>query len=422
MFNQGLSLEQAPPIDVPFRFFITAPLFAILISIVILSNDSSLIMNRYSNIAISVVHLFTLGVLSMVIIGAMQQMMPVLAGAVIKRPKIFATIIHLFLSFGTLFFSFYFIFDIKYFLNFATIYLAIGFFSFFIFSMVLLFKVKFVTPTVKAMRIFTIVGIITICLGLYLSMSHINLNITQYHYNIVNIHILFGIFGFALIIIMGVSFQVIPMFYVAKNFPKFIENKLPILLVSCLILFSIIELLNLDITIVKLLVVFSVLTFAYYGLDSLNNRKRPIFDVTLLYWKFCFYSLSISMFIWLFLSNSSYLLAISIGLGFLYSLLQGMIYKIVPFLCWFHLTSKGYFNVPTMRELIVEDRVKIQFFIYISSILFFVLAFYISEIFLYIGAIIFIVSNLLFLLNILLAIKKYKEITKTNPMDISAFN
>jgi hypothetical protein len=221
---------------------------------------------------------------------------------------------------------------------------------------------------------------------------------------------------------MGVSFQVIPMFYVAKNFPKFIENKLPILLVSCLILFSIIELLNLDITIVKLLVVFSVLTFAYYGLDSLNNRKRPIFDVTLLYWKFCFYSLSISMFIWLFLSNSSYLLAISIGLGFLYSLLQGMIYKIVPFLCWFHLTSKGYFNVPTMRELIVEDRVKIQFFIYISSILFFVLAFYISEIFLYIGAIIFIVSNLLFLLNILLAIKKYKEITKTNPMDISAFN
>ena len=67
-----------------------------------------------------------------------------------------------------------------------------------------------------------------------------------------------------------------------------IEDKLPILLVASMILFSIIEFLNLDTTIAKLLVVFSVLIFAYYGLDSLNNRKRPIFDVTLLYWSYNF--------------------------------------------------------------------------------------------------------------------------------------
>lgn len=421
MFNQGLSLDQAPPISVPFRFFITAPIFAIIIAILILTNDASLIVNRYSNIAIAIVHLFTLGVLSMIIMGAMQQMMPVLAGAVIKKPKIFATVIHLFLSLGTIFFLLYFLFGEKILLTLAIVFLAISFISFFINSMRLLFKVEFITPTVKAMRIFTIVGFITILLGFHLAFSHMFSNIGALHYNIVNIHMLFGIFGFALIIIAGVSFQVIPMFYVAKKFPKFVEEKFPLLLLGLLFLFAIFELIQIDTSFIKTFIALVVIVFAYFGLHSLNNRKRPIFDVTLLYWKLSLYSLSISMFIWLFLPNSYYLFAIVIAFGFLYSLLQGMIYKIIPFLCWFHLTSKGYFQVPTMRELIVEDMIKVQFYIYVSSLICFVLASFLSEIFLYIAAIIFIVSNLLFLLNIILAIKKYNNISNTDPMDMSSF-
>lgn len=134
MFNQGLSLEQAPPISVPFRFFITAPIFAIVLGILILSNDASMITNRYSNLAIAMVHLFTLGILSMIIMGAMQQMMPVLAGAVIKKPKIFATVIHLFLTLGTIVFVLYFLMGNKNLLIFATIFLAISFFTFCIFN------------------------------------------------------------------------------------------------------------------------------------------------------------------------------------------------------------------------------------------------------------------------------------------------
>ena len=52
------------------------------------------------------------------------------------------------------------------------------------------------------------------------------------------------------------------------------------------------------------------------------------------------------------------ILPILFALGFLYSLLQGMIYKIVPFLSWFHLNSKGYFQIPTLREFIKEDSIK----------------------------------------------------------------
>ena len=93
MFNQGLSLDQAPPIGVPFRFFLTAPIFGVVISFVFLFFPFSETSNQYSHFAIGLVHLFTLGILSMIIFGAMQQMMPVLAGAVIKKPRLFANVV-----------------------------------------------------------------------------------------------------------------------------------------------------------------------------------------------------------------------------------------------------------------------------------------------------------------------------------------
>lgn len=422
MFNEGLSLDQAPPISIPLRFFLTAPIFAIIIGALILTNDASLILNRYSDISIAIVHLFTLGILSMIIIGAMQQMMPVLAGAVIKKPVLFANVVHTTLTIGTILFALYFILHLKVLLMIATVLLGISFLTFFIVSIRLLFKVKFLNSTVIAMRIFVVLGFITILLGLHLAGAHIGDNIGEKHYSFVSIHVLFGMFGFASLIIMGVAFQVIPMFYVAKDFPKFIQNKVPFLIISLLLAYAVFEFASFDLMIIKTLFVLVLSGFGYFGIHSLNNRRRPIFDVTLLYWKSSLYILIITLFIWLFAkSDVSYLLSILFGLGFLYSLLQGMIYKIIPFLCWFHLTSKGHFSVPTMRELIVEDMIRIQFYMYISSLLFFVLAFFLSVIFLYIGAVLFIFSNLLFLLNLILAIKKYGEIAKTDPMDMSSF-
>ncbi len=421
MYNEGLSLDQAPPISVPFRFFITAPIFAIIIGALVIFNDADLLMNRYSTITIAIVHLFTLGILSMIIVGAMQQMMPVLAGAVIKKPILFANIVHASLTLGTVFFTLYFIYLTKVLLILATVLLAIAFLTFFFMAIKLLYKVEFLTSTVVAMRIFAVLGLITILLGLHLSGAHISDNIGANHYSFVAIHILFGMFGFAVLLIMGVSFQVIPMFYVAKDFPKFIQNRVPYILTFLLFAYIVFEFLSIDLSILKFLLLFIVGFFAYYGIHSLNNRKRPIFDVTLLYWKLSLYSLLISLIIWTFYKDVDFLLSIVFALGFLYSLLQGMVYKIIPFLCWFHLTSKGYFTVPTMRELIVESSIRLQFYIYISSVLFFILAFYLSAIFLYLGAGLFIVSNILFLFNITNAIKKYMEIAKTDPMDMSSF-
>lgn len=421
MFNQGLSLTQAPPISVPFRFFLSAPIFGVLISLIFLVFPFDEVSNEYHNVSIGLIHLFTLGILTMIIFGAMQQMMPVLAGAVVSKPKLFANIVHSSLFIGTICMSFSFILDMKQLLYIGVLFLSLSFLSFFIVCIKLLFEVKFLTSTVKAMRLFSLSGLITFILGFYLAFSHIDSNITENYLVFVNTHILFGLLGFAFLLIIGVSFQVIPMFYVALDFPKFIQHKVPIILFITLFISFFFFYFEINFLFLKFIFVVIILSFAYFALKSLNNRKRPVFDVTLWYWKFSLICLIISMIIWLFdIFESNYILAICFAFGFLYSLLQGMVYKIIPFLSWFHLNSKGYFSIPTIREFIDERWIKLHFSLHFFSIIFFLISYFEKE-FIYIAATLFLLSNVLFFINALGAIKKYLKIIKTNPMDLSSF-
>ena len=421
MFNQGLSLDQAPPVSVPFRFFLTAPIFGILLGVLFLFSSFDDIANTYTPLSIAAIHLFTLGVLSMIIFGALQQMMPVLAGVIIKKPLLFANVVHTSLVLGTLGLCSYFIFNKSFLLYIAIIFLSISFLTFFIVSIKALFKVEFLTATVKVMRLFSISGLIVFLLGLYLLSSHLSGNFIDNYYVLVSLHILFAVFGFATLLIMGVSFQVIPMFYVTNSFPKFIENKIPLFVFVLLILSAIFLFFNINFLVLKILFSLIFIMFASYGLKALNNRRRPVFDITLWYWKFSLSQLILAMLLWTFdVFESSFILTVVFALGFLYSLLQGMVYKIIPFLAWFHLSSKGYFSLPTIREFIDEKKIKYHFYVHCASILFFVFSAFFNSLII-IASILFIISNIFFFLNCLNGVKKYMEIAKTDPMDMSAF-
>jgi positive regulator of sigma E activity len=97
-----------------------------------------------------------------------------------------------------------------------------------------------------------------------------------------------------------------------------------------------------------------------------------------------------------------------------------MVYKIIPFLSWFHLSSKGYFSLPTIREFIEEKYIRVHFFIHLLSLLFFIASAF-KDSAIYFAAIFFIISNIIFFINCFLAIRKYSKIAETDPMDMSAF-
>ena len=73
--QQGLSLDQAPPISVVFRFFLTGLLFGIAGSIAALIDAPSLF-DPHHPLTIATIHLFGIGMMLFVMFGALFRCSP----------------------------------------------------------------------------------------------------------------------------------------------------------------------------------------------------------------------------------------------------------------------------------------------------------------------------------------------------------
>ena len=80
MNTAHLSVESAPPIQIPFRFFLTAPLFGVLFALLLSWSGADLVESRWSPQLIGALHLLNIGVLMMMVSGVLFQMLPVVGG------------------------------------------------------------------------------------------------------------------------------------------------------------------------------------------------------------------------------------------------------------------------------------------------------------------------------------------------------
>ena len=94
MNMSGLSFNALPPIDLPFRFFLTAPLFIIACALLVLFSGEALWLSRWQPNMLALTHGFTLGFLTMVMMGALLQLLPVIGGVGIAKPRFIATTSH----------------------------------------------------------------------------------------------------------------------------------------------------------------------------------------------------------------------------------------------------------------------------------------------------------------------------------------
>src|SRR5512134_2141716 len=98
----SLSFDQAPPMSVPVRFFLTAPLFGVGAGLLLALSGESLFDSRWQPAALALTHLMTLGFMLMTMCGALLQILPVAAGANVWRPRLVAWVSHVALVAGTL--------------------------------------------------------------------------------------------------------------------------------------------------------------------------------------------------------------------------------------------------------------------------------------------------------------------------------
>jgi len=182
-----------------------------------------------------------------------------------------------------------------------------------------------------------------------------------------------SIFGFVGALIISVSHQVLPMFYVAPDFPKLCRYQPIIIFTATLLLFIPSQSVYIA---AQVVIWMAFLAFAIVSLKRLNKRRRLLSDASLKLWQTGFISLLIALLLWAYdaffdLAHRDLLFALFFGVGFAGSIVKAMINKIVPFLAWFHLTSQGKWDAPSVREMITNKAANIELYLHLASILLF---------------------------------------------------
>ena len=383
MFSQsGLSLDQAPPISVVFRFFFLGACFGILSGISLFFYQTD-IFDASSIAALTFTHLLTLGVMLSFMFASLFQMLPVIAGVSLKSPIKKANLLLYPFTLGVVTLLAAFNTSASWLYMSAAILLGFSIFTAVIPMLVNLRKLDNHTSSSKGMLFALSALFLVVLFALYLLLSLNGTLQGTYYTEVKTAHYSFGLFGWIALLILSISFQVIEMFYVTPAYPKTMSNYLPMALFSVLFMSSVIGFFLPSIWVVGQAVVIGLLvSYALLTLKRLTQRKRPLTDATVWFWRMGLSSLVLSLLFillqyfteWILLKPLSYIFFASFALSIVFA----MFYKIVPFLTWFHLNSQGYFTAPMMHEVIHPKTAKKHLYIHLATIVTFVLSLFVN--------------------------------------------
>ena len=401
--NSGLSLNQAPPIEVVLRLFFVGSLFGIVLSLMLFFWHNELA-NISAPHTLAIIHTFTLGVMASFMLGALFQMMPVLCGVHIKAPIDLSIRVYVTLSIGVIFLVTAFINGAVSLYILASIFLG---YSLLISAYVMIKQLLSIkhSNSSRGMLLALVALSITAILGIILVYIRAGFNLPFDYLAIKSIHYSFGLFGWIALLIISVAFQVVEMFYVTPKYSEKYAKYITIALFSLLLLYAIMKYLDLGVaSIIPYILAIIVGINAAITLIKFKQKKRPINDASIFFW--IVGMVSLMLFSITFLVGLPIFISAEFFAFFALSILFAMSYKIVPFLVWFHLNAKGYFDAPMMHEVISPKYAKINFWIYLSSIILFLIAIKFSIIF-YIGSFLLLLSFCMLSYSIYRALEKY---------------
>lgn len=406
MNTAGLSLSDAPPFGRIYPFFIASSVFGAVSFVTLLFADS---LDRYDPYIIASVHIFTIGFLLNAAFGALSQMLPVVGGVKIESPKII-TSAQLGIAFGAVLFFCGFVFY-RPLLFAATIILLVSLLlSFGMLIAKIQTNKQLTSQTVKGVRLALIASILAFGLGGHLLFSQASLNILSSHFRLADVHLGVAIFGFFATLVIAIAHQVLPMFYVSPEFPKFCRVWPSVIFVASVALFIPNETVS---TVAKLVIWTALLAFAVVALKKLKERKRLLSDASLKMWQTGLSSLIIALAVWAIsvffeLKSKEFLFALFFGLGFLGSIVKAMSNKIVPFLAWFHLANNGIWDAPSVREMISDKAANGELYFHLASIMLFFASIFFHPAFL-LGSLCAAISFGILATNIIKTVKIYKR-------------
>jgi hypothetical protein len=388
MRTEGLHLEQAPPLAIPLSFFATAPFAALTAGVTLLVVGSPVLASGWSPLTLSLTHLGTLGFLTMVMMGALYQMSPVVAASPVPWVRsahgvhalMLAAVVALCagLASGSAWAVF------------AAIGLAGPALLLFLIPVgVALYRAPARNTTVIGMSTALVALLLTGTTGLWMAHGHGGMRFPGPRPLWIEVHLCVALLGWVGGLLTSVSWQVLPLFYLARE-PD------PRIKAACQGLIAL-----------GVLGPIAVLTFEYTGaldtlavrperlaalaalpallavwgihpavcLRALAGRRRRRADGSLLFWRA---GLAIGLAIGAVAIAAhlspdprwSLLFGWLALWGWAGMIVHGMLTRIVPFLVWLHRFAPliGQVRVPSIRTLLPDAHVRLGFALHLASV------------------------------------------------------
>ena len=382
-----LSFEQAPPISVPYRFFLPAPLFGAIAGLVLMLLGPDTLESRWSPGALAMTHLIVVDFMLQAMCGSLLQFVAVVAGANIWRPRLVAHIVHPLITAGAIFLASAFLLEqqVLFLVAAAVFVTALGIFLTVMFIALLRTPARGMSIHVLRVAVFGL--LVTVALGATLALTlglEDHLQTDWSLIALINVHVAWGLGGWALMLVIGVSYLVVPMFQLTPSYPVWLTRLLPAGLFLVLCLWSL-QLVAPNAaaqawqSAVGLAGVLLAGAFAVATLWLQARRRRRQADPTLVYWRGAMLSLLAFALSWIVLALLPQLggnLRAPLWLGVLaipglfLSVIAGMLYKIMPFLNWLHLQQQGgtVMTSPNMKQMIPERAMRGQMRLHFTAL------------------------------------------------------
>src|SRR5574343_103149 len=367
-----LAFENAPPFVAPLRFFITAPLFGSLAGLLLAWAGADLLASRWMPDFLAATHLLTVGFMLQVMVGALIQILPVVAGASLAHPVRVSRFCHVGLTLGALSLAFGFFSGQPIYLQSAALVLG-GTVAYFLFAAgTALLAVPTTSPTTRGLKLALIALLAVVSLGVVMALA-LAFGWALPLPALADLHAGWGQGGWAGVLLAAMSYVVVPMFQLTPGYPLRPSWWFPLAVLVALlawsagVLFEQPGLLRAS----QLLAAVAGIAFAGLTLRLQGQRRRAKADTTYRYWQLGLSSSIVGLLmlavaaLWPAASDlPGWTIAFGILIvagGFL-PFIIGMLYKIVPFLAWMHLQNYGATKAtaPAMPKLMPDVEVNRQ--------------------------------------------------------------
>jgi hypothetical protein len=376
----GLRTDQAPPLAVPASFFLLAPLALMAAGAVLAGHGPAVLATRWAPLAMATTHLGTLGFLGSIMLGALYQMTPVVAGAPVPAARL-AHLVHALLAAGVIALAGGLATGAPAWMTAAPALLGAAFTLFLFPVAVALLRAPTRGETVTGMRLAAAGLAAVVTLGVLLALARTGRYAVRGDWiGWVSAHAALGGLVWVGGLITAVSWQVVPMFYLTPPLPRWSQRATLVAVAAALLTAPAAALLGAGPTAVAAgAAPAAVMIWGVHPVVTMlaiQGRKRKRIDGSARFW-------------WAGLACGPVALGLAVGtvlgdhprwsvaLGFTVVwgwaglIAHGMLSRIVPFLIWFHRFAAlvGKVPVPSMRGLLPDPRIRLGLGVHVAAVL-----------------------------------------------------